>query len=204
MPEEFGIKDHGLLRTVIEMIATNPGMILNYDAISKDLGKHKKTILDYFFYLEYALLIRTVANYRKGFLVSSRKKRKAYVTTTAISFAFVQDFYSPSFLEKIAENFAVIETDAGNYYRNGYEVDIILKLDKRLLPVEVKYGTPRVDSLMRFLEEFDVDRALVLTKDVFEEKIVQAKKISLVPLWAFAIDKENYLKWPKLQTLNNP
>ena len=101
LPLEFGIKDHELLKTLIEMIATQPGMIINYDALSRNLKRHKKTIMDYFFYLEYAMLVRIVANYRKGFLVSSRKMRKAYMTNTAVSFALVENFYSDSFLSSV-------------------------------------------------------------------------------------------------------
>jgi len=194
LPEEFGIKDYELLKTLIELIANQPGMIVNYDALSRNLKKNKKTIIDYFFYLQYALLIKIVANYRENFLVSSRKMRKAYIANTAISFALVPDFYSDSFLEKIAENFAVIETDAKNYYRNKYEVDIILKIGKEILPVEVKYGKAEINSTLKFLSEFKLKKAIILTKDVFAKKTLDKKKILLLPLWAFSLTKEDYIK----------
>jgi predicted AAA+ superfamily ATPase len=194
LPEEFGIRDYELLKTLVGMIATQPGTIINYDALSRDLHKNKKTIIDYLFYLEYALLVRVVANYRKGFLVSSRKMRKAYIANTAISFALVENFYSSVFLEKIAENFAIIETDAKNYYRNKYEVDIILREGGEIIPVEVKYGKVEIDSILRFLSEFKLKNALVLTKDVFDKKIVNKNRIVILPLWAFALTKEEYMK----------
>lgn len=194
LPEEFGIKDYELLKTLIEMIAREPGAIVNYDALSKNLHKNKKTIMDYFFYLEYSMLVKVLANYREGFMVSSRKLKKAYIANTAIPFAFVENFYSDSFLEKIAENFAVIATDAKNYYRNKYEVDIILRKGKEILPIEVKYGKPETDSLLKFLSEFNLKKAIILTKSVFDKKTINKKKILIVPLWNFSLTKESYLK----------
>lgn len=194
LPEEFGIKDYELLKTLIELIAKQPGLIINYDALSKDLHKNKKTIIDYFFYLEYAMLIKIVANYRKGFLVSSRKLKKTYIANTAISFTLVENFYSSAFLEKIAENFAVIETNAKNYYRNKYEVDIILKRGREIMPIEVKYGKIEIDSMLKFLSEFKLKKAIIITKELFDKKTLNKNKILLVPLWAFSLTKEKYLK----------
>ncbi len=190
LPQEFGIKDHDLLKILIEMIATNPGMIVNYDALSRQLRRSKKTIIDYFFYLEYAMLIKIVANYRPGFLVSSRKMKRAYIGNTAVSFVFAENFYSDKFLEKAIENLAVVETGARNYYRNKYEVDIILKISGSIVPIEVKYGAPDTSGIEKFLAEFKLKKAIILTKDVFK----QTKEISIVPIWAFCISKELYLK----------
>lgn len=194
LPQEFGLKDYELLKTLIELIAKNPGMIINYDALSRDLKRSKKTIMDYFFYLEYALLIKIVANHRPGFLVASRKMKKVYVSNTALSFVFVNDFFSDKFLEKIAENLAVIETNAKNYYRNKYEVDIILKLENKVLPIEVKYGSPNAATIEKFLDDFKLRKAIVLTKNVFEKRIRNKKEIALVPLWALCVLKELYLR----------
>jgi len=194
LPEEFGIKDYELLKTLIEMIAREPGFIVNYDALSKDLHKNKRTIIEYFFYLEYAMLVKLVANYREGFLVSSRKLRKAYVTNTALSFTLIENFYSDKVLEKIAENFAVIETDAKNYYRNKYEVDIILRKGKNIMPIEVKYGKVEIDSMLKFLSEFKLQKAIILTKDIFDKRVIDKKTIFLVPLWAFPFIKEDYIR----------
>ncbi len=193
LPEEFGVKDYELLKTLIETIARQPGMTVNYDALSRDLHRNKKTIMDYFFYLEYAMLIRIVANYRKGFLVSSRKLRKAYIANTAISFALVENFYSDAVLEKIAENFAVIETDAKNYYRNKYEVDIVLKKGDKIIPIEVKYGKAEIDSMLGFLSEFKLKKAIILTRDTFGKKTADKREILLVPLWAFSLAKGSIL-----------
>jgi predicted AAA+ superfamily ATPase len=193
LPEEFGIKDYELLKTLIEMVATQPGITINYDKISRDLKRNKKTIIDYIFYLEYSFLIKLVSNFRGSFISSSRKLKKAYIANTAISFALEPDFYSNSFLEKIAENFAVIDVDTKNYYKNKYEVDIVLKRGKEVLPIEVKYGRVEVDSIINFLSEFKLKRGIILTKDVFERKRINKKEVLIMPLWAFSLMKEKWI-----------
>lgn len=194
LPEEFGIKDYELLKTLIEMISNNPGLIINYDALSRDLKKNKKTIIDYFFYLEYSMLIKLISNYRSNFLTSSRKMRKAYLRNTSISFLFMDNFYSNKNMEKIAENLAVIESNANNYYRNKYEIDIIIKTKGKIIPLEVKYGMPELKSAVKFLDEFKLKKIIILTKDIFENKKFGNKSLFLIPLWAFSIFKDDYFK----------
>lgn len=194
LPSEFGLRDSELLKTLIEIVSKNPGMILNYDKLSKDLKRNKKTIIDYFHYLEYAMLFRLVYNYRKGFLVSSRKLKKVYPTNSALSFSFVDNFYSEAFLEKVVESIVINWVDARNYYRNKYEIDIIIKKDAQILPIEIKYGGVEARGMMQFLKEFDIKKGLIITKDLLKKETKDNKKISFVPVWAFIISKEEFLK----------
>ncbi|MDI6708348.1 MAG: ATP-binding protein [Candidatus Thermoplasmatota archaeon] len=140
LPVEFGLKDIELLNILIKMVAESPGMVLNYDSLSRDLKRSKTTIINYISYLEYALILRLVYNYRKGFVSSSRKLRKIYLTNVSISFALVPHFYTEKFLEKVVENLVINKFNVKNYYRNNYEIDAVIKTSKGILPVEVKYG----------------------------------------------------------------
>ena len=76
LPLEFGLKDIELLKIIVQMAASEPGMIVNYDRLARDLGRSKVTIANYFDYLKYALILQEVKNLRPGFLVSSRKAKK--------------------------------------------------------------------------------------------------------------------------------
>ena len=133
------------------------------------------------------MVLRIVCNYRKGFLVSSRKLKKIYLTNSAFSFVFVDNFYSESFLEKIIEEMVINEIEAKNYYRNSYEIDAIVKLKQKVLPIEVKYGKVEAKGMLKFLREFSIKRGLIITKNLFKEETVDNKKISLIPIWAFLL-----------------
>lgn len=183
-PEEFHIKDYELMRVLIEMIARNPGMIINYDSLSQELRRNKRTVMNYIFYLQRSFLVRLISNFRPNFMTSSKKMKKAFLTTTALSFALADDFYGEKFMEKIAENFAVIQTKAEHYYRNSYEVDIIIK-NQKILPIEVKYGNPETSQLEGFMKEYKISNAILLTKNTFKEKKEEKRTIRLIPVWAF-------------------
>ncbi len=187
LPVEFRLKDIELLNILIRMIAENLGMILNFDRLSKDLHRNKRTIMNYIQYLEYALLIRVVYNYHKGFLVSSRKLRKVYLTNTAISFVFVENFYSESFLEKLAENMTILKANTTYYYRDSYEIDAIISVHDEIIPIEVKYGQVRTKGMRKFLDKFDVKRGIIITQELFKEENYDEKIISYVPLWIFLL-----------------
>ena len=52
IPLEFGIKDLELLETLVKIIFTQPGLIVNFDAFARNLKRDKKTIINYIFYLK--------------------------------------------------------------------------------------------------------------------------------------------------------
>ncbi len=187
LPVEFGLKDLELLTILIRMVAENPGMILNVDNLSKDLHRNKRTIMDYISYLEYSLILRIVYNYREGFMVSSRKLRKLYLTNTAIAFGFVNNLTSKSFLEKLAVNIVIIKANATHYYRNDYEIDAIVKENGLIVPIEVKYGKPTTARLIKFLQQFDVVAGILVTREIFKKEVIDDKLITFIPLWAFLL-----------------
>ncbi|MDL1956797.1 MAG: hypothetical protein LWW95_07105 [Candidatus Desulfofervidus auxilii] len=76
IPESFGVEDTEIIRILAEYIFENPGIILNIDALSRNLGRHKKTIRNALNYLELSFLIKRTSNLRGSFLATSRKNKK--------------------------------------------------------------------------------------------------------------------------------
>jgi len=189
LPLEFGLKDVELLRTLVEMVAREPGMIINFDRLSRDLGRSKVTIINYFEYLKYGLIIREVKNLRPGFLVASRKAKKAYPYNPAFCFAYRQDFYQKKVLERIAETVVASSLNAIYYFRNSFEVDFILKRGTKIIPLEVKYGQIETGSIDRFLEKFNQEKGIIISKDVAEER----DRLKIIPIWQFLLSPEEYL-----------
>ena len=182
LPQEFGLKDIELLKTLIELFARHPGMIVNIDSLSRNLKRSKITIANYIEYLKYAMLIREVRNLRPGFLTTSRKGKKIYPTTTALGFVFQDDFYDEANLQHIAETAVANQLDAQYYYKNGFEVDFVQKTNNRILPIEVKYGKPDRNQLIKFQKKFKVKKSILVTKDYFQ---LNQNGIDNLPLWFF-------------------
>ncbi|OQX50826.1 hypothetical protein B5M47_02915 [candidate division CPR3 bacterium 4484_211] len=183
LPLEFGLKDIELLQVLIEMIARNPGMIVNFDRLSCDLKRSKVTIINYFEYLKHGLVIREVKNLRPGFLITSRKAKKVYPTNTAFCFAYREDFYQDEILQKVAEVAVAEFLDARFYFRNNFEVDFVLKKEGEVVPIEVKYGKIDKKQITKFLEKFKIKKGLIVSKDVF----VQKESLKIIPLWQFLL-----------------
>ncbi len=183
LPEEFGLKDVELLKKLIYIAGKNPGMIVNYKEISKDLGKDQRTIANYFEYLEFGLLVKFVFNYRGSPIASLRKLKKVYLSTPNIAFAFNPDM--ERVLPFMLENLISSETDANFFYRNGFEIDFVLTDNDKLTAIEVKKTEKDVKQVRKFIEKYKgkVKKAVIL--DI--EKEGKVDDIEIIPIWKFLL-----------------
>jgi len=185
LPEEFAVKDTELLKNLIYMVGKNPGMIINYKEISKNLGKDQRTIANYFEYLEFGLLVKFVFNYRGSPLASLRKLKKAYLTTPNIAFAFSQTL--EKILPLMLENLVLNETDAQFFYRNSFEIDFIILDNNKLIPIEVKKEERDVKQIKKFIEKFKGKVKKPMVVDM--EKEGKTNDIKTIPAWKFLLFK---------------
>jgi len=179
LPEEFKIKDLELLKNIIFIIGKNPGMLVNYKEISKNLGRDQRTISNYFEYLEFSLLIKFVFNYRVSPLASLRKLKKIYFSTPNIIFALNTD------LERVwpilLENLVLLKTGARFFYKNRYEIDFVLSENKDLIAIEVKSGNIKLKQVKKFTNKFGskIKKSFIID---FEQEGKQ-DKIQIIPAW---------------------
>jgi uncharacterized protein len=189
---EFDLKDSDLMKLLVEMFMKDPGAILNVDSLSRDLGRTKVTINSYLDYLSYALLTRPIRNLRAGFKVSSRKGRKIYPSSPAFCFAYRNDFFTEKVLQKVAEASVAEMLDCEYYYRNGFEVDFVIKKPNGIFPIEVKYGNKAGQKqICKFLDKFDISKGLVISKEIFSST---NNRIQVCPLWYAALIREKLIK----------
>jgi len=183
LPEEFEIKDVELLKNLIYLLGKNPGMIVNYREISKNLGKDQRTIANYFEYLEFGLLIRFVFNYRGSPMASLRKLKKVYLSTPNIAFAFDQDMNRV--LPYLLENIIASETDAKFFYRNGFEIDFVYPENNELIAIEVKKTEKDIKQIKKFKEEFKGRVKKTMIIDIEKEGTVE--DVEIIPAWKFLL-----------------
>lgn len=162
IPETFGIKDIELLKTLIELFCRNSGMVLNYEKLSKDLGRSKLAVMNYIHYLQFSMLIKLVKNLRKSFLSASRKMKKVYVTNTSFIYAF-EDLTS---IEKFLETYVCNALNLEYYYRNSFEIDF-LKKNKTISGIEVKSSVNEreIGKFRENLKKLGIKRGILITKD---------------------------------------
>ena len=182
LPQEFGLRDVELLRSLLYILARNPGAVVNYRELSKNLGRDQRTVSNYMEYLEYGLLVRLVYNYRGSPMASARKMKKAYLGTPNIALAYGPP--SSEITSRLLENLVLMKTGARFFYRNSFEVDFVLVNDGTLTAIEVKEGEPDVRQLKLLAKHFPkrVAKAVLVTAERGT-----AEGAEVMPAWEFLL-----------------
>jgi len=185
IPQSFPASEPELLKLLAELLCSSPGMVLNVDSLSKELGRAKKTVGDYLSYLELSFVIRRLSNLRGSMLAVSRKNRKGYPCHPSL--CTTQDH------TRVIETLVMSETGAQFYWRlRDLEVDFVLR-NGRTMPVEVKYAQKVRERDLRgiraFCRRFGLERGLVITR----EEMGRLDGLELVPLLRFILYRERLL-----------
>lgn len=188
LPEEFGLKDVELLKSLLYIVGTQPGRIVNYREISKNLGKDQRTIANYFEYLEFGLLVKFVFNYRGSPVASRRKMKKAYLSTPNIAAVYNEDMQK--ILPFAIENAVMNKTNARFFYRNGFEVDFLVEAEGGLTAIEVKKTDRDARQLAKFRLKFGEKSRKQILVSLEEEG--NAGDIQIVPIWKFLLEPGNF------------
>ncbi len=186
----FEIKDIGLIEALIGIIASEPGVIMNLDDLSKDMGRSRQVISNYLYYLEYCFIIKSIPNFRGSFKASSRKLKKYYLIHPSLAYALS----SPQ-KGKLVENLVQFCSKSKNYWREGKnEVDFIQVISRKVVPIESKYSKnikiKELKGLLKFMEKFKVNRGIVVSEEDEKEEKVNGKMIKFIPLWKWMLMQE--------------
>ncbi len=190
IPEVFKIDEPALLQSLISIISSSPGMIVDYESIANDLKRNRKTISNYLFYLEEAFLIKKVYNFSKNKLTSEKKSKKFYPATTSLAFLYDSDY------GKLIESLVLQNFNYKFFYRKAEkEVDFIEVNKKSILPIEIK-ARKDIDkemekSLLDFMKKFKVNKGVIVTEDYESEEDSEwfgiRGKIRYIPLWKWLL-----------------
>ena len=179
-----GVGDPESMMALVRGIAEFPGMLLNHERLGSDIGRDRRTVSNYISRLEFSMIIRTLGNLRRSGLSSSRKLRKAYPVSTALTFAFKGTNLDESELGRVIEIAVLNEIDADYFWRyRGYEVDFVLG-NKGDTTVEVKFGKKRKLDFGQYSKTHKLNNAFVITKNEHGREQKDRIKYNKIPAWA--------------------
>lgn len=186
----FRIKDIELIEKLILIIASNPGMMINLDEISREVGRSRQTVSNYLYYMKICFILTDVTNFRGSFKVSSRKLKKYYLTHPCVATALANPPQG-----KLAENLVQSITKADHFWRDsGKEVDFILLKDTSIIPIESKYSSKvrirEIKGLIKFMKKYDIETGFVITDDYETTEKYGNKIIEFIPLWKWILRPE--------------
>jgi len=69
--------------------------------------------------------------------------------------------------------------------KNGAEVDFVIEIESKPIPIEVKYSSHVVigKSMYSFIEKYRPNKAFIITKDITKEVEIGATKLHFIPIW---------------------
>lgn len=172
---------------LLGLMASQSGGLVSYRKTAETLGLRERTLRSYLDYLEGAFLISTSQFYSKSKAARARKQRKVYLGNTGL-LNLLRGRLDRTVLSDAAEAGVIAEaavhadskrlafnlgsglSPVVSYWRDksGHEVDCVIEVDRRPLPIEVKYKnnpTSGLDGIQAFIEEKEVSLGLVVTKD---------------------------------------
>lgn len=195
IPSEFGRTDIELLEKLVDIFLKRPGSIINFDNLSRDLRRDKKTLIKYVFYLRFSMLINFISNFRISILATSRKNRKVYPATTSLVFAEYGRF-DDRIIGAVLET-ACTEAELKHYFRAGRrEIDFLMRKDDKIIPIEIKTKLleSELSAYIALLAKLRLNQGLLLTAEQFGEFSKGDIKVLVYPVWIFLTFTEEILK----------
>lgn len=181
-----GVGDPESLMALVRTICGTPGMIINHDALGKAIGRDRRTVGSYLARLEQAMIIRTIGCLRGGALASSRKGRKAYPISTALTYAFGGPDPDDRVRGLIAETAALNSIGAGHYWRKGgKEIDFVTG-EQDEIAWEVKLDGKGPFPFDILSDERKLRQAFVITADSHGYGSAGRVGFERIPLWALS------------------
>lgn len=202
----FGVRDPKALEELVTLLAGESSQRIEYSNLSNTLSIKRDTLVKYLNYLEWVFLISRAEFHSKSRALRIRKTKKIYLTNIGLRNVLAGTL-DESLLRDNVELGKVVETvvhehckrlkfclepgpDPKLYYwktPKGEEVDIILELARKLIPVEVKYrneiSNRELKGLHEFLDGHEKSFGIVITKDLLDLR----GRIIYLPLWLFLL-----------------
>jgi hypothetical protein len=187
----FNIMHLEKFKNVLNYLSFNNGSLLEISSIMSELHMDFKTIENYLSILSNTSIISRLSPYYKNLTTELKKARKIYFNDLGLRNSLLNNFLPlESRMDKgiILENFIFNELAQNfegkiNYWRTtGHaEVDFILHVDTRVVPIEVKSQKKPGKSFHSFLRSYKPKRALVFTEKEFGVKQIENTKVGCIP-----------------------
>lgn len=202
----YQIRTPGLFYDILGLLARESGQLVSYRNLAQLLNVQERTIVDYLEHLESVFLIAQAQFYSGSRAKRIRRQRKIVLANPGLQNALQgrldrRTLTDPNLLGRLAEG--VVHDHARRlvyclnpgpkpeafYWRDdhGHEVDVVISVDGKPLPIEVKYrSNPRQDleGMHAFLEAHpDSPFGVVVTRDLLELR----DRILFLPLTHFLL-----------------
>ncbi|MCL5772999.1 MAG: ATP-binding protein [Firmicutes bacterium] len=203
----FRIRKYQDLNALVKFYLSNISSLATYRSLEKSLKISNDTIEKFSGYLEQVYLVFLLKRFSFKVREQENSPRKVYAIDTglcnAVGFRFSENF------GRLAENLVFLELKRRQalkiekelyFWKDEYhkEVDFLIKEGlrvKELIQVcwnirSEKTKSREIRSLLKAMDEFELDEAAIITEDDEAEEKIKGKTIRFLPLWKWLLEDE--------------
>jgi len=183
------------LENLLLFIGSHQSELFSFESFLKALPfGSKETVVNYLSYLSESFLVKSLGKFSQKALI---KQKKYFLTDPGLANMITgrtnllgDEGFLGHLVEGVAAN-SLIWQGPCFFFRDekGREIDLIIKKDKEIIPLEVKYREEikreDLSSLLYFMERQKVCRGLVLTKRLLQKEKVGRLFLYFLPAWEF-------------------
>lgn len=194
----LGVKKAEDFTNLVRIIASQIGNLINYSELSSTLGLSAKTVRNYLWYLEKTFILSRMTPF-------SRNLRKE------ITHAPIYYFHDLGFRNYALKAFAIHTSDSGFLFQNFIfkllkekfrytagtlhfwrtqdksEVDFVMSMGRKVVPLEVKYTELRKVQIPRplrsFIHRYTPEEAYIVNLGLKEKFDLGTTKLSIIPFY---------------------
>lgn len=192
IPIIFDIRRKDLLFELFRYVCSNSSALFTIKNLCDLFRADYETVSNYLFYLRSAFLIKIAEVYSRSLAKRVRRNKKIYVIHPSIAFA-VLGYGRNMLVERILGPY-VESVFGGEFFwrdKQKNEVDVILEKNGASTPVEIKYQNQITSSdlkaLLKFMREFNIQKGIVVTKNLLEKRTIDGREVLLIPAWLFLL-----------------
>ena len=185
----------------------NSGNLLELKNISRQIGLSFISLDKYFSYLKSAYLFKVLFKYHKSSIKQGRLLKKNYSTSS--NFVSTVENYTNKHFQEVPEIFGlIIETAIFNFLDQYYtknslinnisfwrqgekEIDFIISLKNKKLPIEVKFtksiNYKDLRTLVNYVSKNSISFGIVVTKSKLSKEIIDNQRIFFIPYYLFLL-----------------
>jgi predicted AAA+ superfamily ATPase len=202
--DRYNIKNRMLLKQLTKYCFTNIATLISFTKLYNDFKSQgfklsKDTIFEYISHLEDAYALFSVAIYKNSIKQEQRNPKKIFAIDSG--FKKIYDYAIGEDLSKLYENIVFLhlrrETKEIYYYKGRQELDFYANIEGKKLLINVsvdiqdeKTKKREFKALLEAMEYFNSTEAYLITKDKESVEEIEGKKIKIVPLYKWLLDKK--------------
>ncbi len=185
-------------KTFVRVLAAQVGDLVNFSSLATDTKLNFREVKKFLSVLEQTFVAELIYPYHHNRISELKKMPKVYFYDLGLRNALLDDFrslLSRSERGSLVENFVFQNLSYCSWNiprsfwrtKQGAEVDFVLRLEGRVIPIEVKYQSlskPQVPrSLLSFMRRNKIRRGVVLTRDYLDLVAVAKGRILFLPVY---------------------